>query len=67
MSVTLERVQRGEYRFYRKLVDGLPTGEEFISVTACLSILPKPGIILWAVMQTVKYITPKQTPPHKIL
>jgi len=67
MSVTLERVQRGEYRFYRKLVDGLPTGEEFISVTACLSILPKPGIILWAVMQTVKYIAQKQSLSDKVM
>jgi hypothetical protein len=67
MEVMLERIQKGEYRFYRKLVDGQPTGEEFISVTACLSILPKPGIILWAVMQTVKYIAQKQSLSDKVM
>ena len=59
----LQRVKVGEYRFYEKIA----TKERFISVTSCLSILPKPGIILWAVMQTVKYIKQKQSISDKIL
>jgi len=47
----LEKIQRGSYRFYK-----LPTGKELPSVTTVLSILPKPKIILWAVMQTIKFL-----------
>ena len=59
----LERIQKGEYRFYRNM----ETGEEFVSVTSCLSILPKKGLIMWAVMQTVKYIAAKKQITDKIL
>lgn len=65
--ITYERIQKGEYRFYKQLADGQPTGQEYVSVTSCLSILPKPGIILWAVMQTVKYIAQKKSLSDKIL
>lgn len=59
----LERVQKGEYRFYRNL----ETGQEYVSVTSCLSILPKQGIILWAVMNTIKYIAQKKSLSDKIM
>jgi len=59
----LERVQKGEYRFYRNV----ETGQEYVSVTSCLSLLPKPGVIMWAVMNTIKFIVQKQSLSDKIM
>jgi hypothetical protein len=59
----LERFQKGEYRFYRNM----ETGQEYVSVTSCLSILPKPGIIMWAVMNTIKFIVQKKSLSDKIM
>lgn len=58
----LTRIQRGDYRFYRDD----QTGKEYISVTSCLSLLPKPGLIQWAVMQTVKFIADKKVLSNKV-
>lgn len=49
----IKRVQRGIYRFYRVGEDELP------SVTCILNLLPKPKIVLWAVIQTIKFLIKK--------
>lgn len=59
----LERLMKGDYRFYRNV----ETGQEFVSVTSCLSILPKPGVIMWAVMNTIKFIVQKKSLSDKIM
>jgi len=50
----VSRFKRGAYRFYR-----VKPGVELPSVTSILTLLPKPKIVLWAVMQTIKYLVGK--------
>lgn len=52
--MSIERIQRGIYRFYK-----LDSGIELPSVTCVLGLLPKPKIVLWAVIQTIKFLVSK--------
>jgi len=47
--MTLKRIQRGQYRFYK-----LPDGKELPSVTSILSLLPKDGLTQWSINQAIK-------------
>lgn len=48
--MNVDRLQKGHYRFYRVGKKELP------SVTTVLGIMPKPKIVLWAVIQTIKFL-----------
>jgi hypothetical protein len=49
--VAIERYNKGTYRFYN--IEGVG---ELPSVTTVLGMLPKPKIVLWAVLQTIKFL-----------
>lgn len=52
--MAVERIKRGIYRFYK-----IRSGVELPSVTTVLGLLPKPKIVLWAVMHTIKFLIKK--------
>lgn len=47
----IDRYNKGNYRFYR-----IDNKIELPSVTTVLGLLPKPGIVLWAVLNTIKFL-----------
>jgi len=47
----IERYKKGIYRFYN-----IESIGELPSVTTILGMLPKPKIVLWAVLQTIKFL-----------
>lgn len=47
----IKRYKKGSYRFYN-----INEKVELPSVTSILSLLPKPGLILWAVMNTISFL-----------
>lgn len=49
--MAVEQIKKGTYRFY--LIDD---ELELPSVTTILTLLPKPRIVLWAVIQTIKFL-----------
>lgn len=59
----LTAAKKGEYRFYTDS----ETGKEYVSVTSCLSLLPKPAVLIWAINQTVKYFASQKKITPQIL
>jgi len=53
--MNIERYHKGIYRFYN--IEGVG---EFPSLTTVLGMLPKSGITLWAVMNTLKFLKKKK-------
>lgn len=53
----VKRIKRGTYRFYQFKIKGRDI--DLPAVTTILTLLPKPRIVLWAVLQTIKFLVKK--------
>ena len=55
IKMKITKIQKGDYRFYRI------ENKEYPSVTSILSLLPKSGLIFWAVFKTIEFLKEKGT------